>query len=88
MAKREHKHQAWTLLEEFAAVAKDYAADPAAFTPAQGLKASQLEQKIYELAPSAPEKEGGEILMAIADIAKQTGIYNRKGKHRRAEPSV
>lgn len=82
-----HTHQAWTLLEEFEAVAKDYAAHPETFTSAQGLKASQLEQQVYDLAPSAPGKEGGEILMAIADIAKQTGIHNRKGRHRREDLS-
>ena len=82
-----HQHEAWTLLEEFEAVAKDIAAHPEAYTPAKGIKVGKLQHKIYELAPSAPEKEGGEILMAVADISKQTGIHNRKGKHRREDLS-
>ena len=78
MAKKQ-KHPAWTLVEEYAAAAKAVATAPQTLTAAEEKRLSTLEHKIYDIAPSVPNKGMGEVLMKVADI---NGLVTRAKQRR------
>ena len=81
MAKKQ-QHPAWTLVKEYAAAAKAVAAAPQTLTVAEEKRLSDLEHKIYDLAPGVPDKGMGEVLSQVADI---NGLVTR-AKQRRDVP--